>query len=79
MESDRSVHVERSFKDSITAERRRDFYERHKPLAVLMVLIVFSCPILGVFLKGVPGLILGVVIPVVGYYLIPYVVLRLLR
>jgi len=44
-----------------------------------MVLIVFSCPILGVFLKGVPGLILGVVIPVVGYYLIPYVVLRLLR
>ncbi|HET7057527.1 MAG TPA: hypothetical protein VFI05_02270 [Nitrospiraceae bacterium] len=71
--------MERSFKDSLTAERRRDFYERHKPLAVLMVLIVFSCPILGVFLKGVPGLILGVVIPVVGYYLIPYVVLRLLR
>jgi len=79
MESDRSVHMERSFKDSLTAERRRDFYERHKPLAVLMVLIVFSCPILGVFLKGMPGLILGVVIPVVGYYLIPYVVLRLLR
>ena len=79
MESDRSVHMERSFKDSLTAERRRDFYERHKALAVLMVLIVFICPILGVFLKGVPGLILGVVIPVVGYYLIPYVVLRLLR
>src|SRR5437016_3772739 len=76
---DRSVHVERSFKDSLTAERRRDFYERHKSIAVLMVLIVFSSPILGVFLKGVPGLLLGVIIPVVGYYLVPYVVLRLVR
>lgn len=76
---DRNVHMKRSFKDSLTAERRRDFYERHKPIAVLMVLIVFSFPILGVFLKGVPGLLLGVIIPIVGYYLIPYVVLKLVR
>jgi hypothetical protein len=68
-----------SFKDSLKAERRREFYERHKPLATLMILIVFISPILGVFLKGVPGLLLGVIIPVAGYYLTPYVVLRLTR
>ncbi len=77
--SNRSAHMESSFKDSLTGERRREFYERHKPLAVLMVLIVFLSPILGVFLKGVPGLLLGVIIPVAGYYLIPYIVLRLVR
>jgi Protein of unknown function (DUF3040). len=71
--------MEPSFKDSLTGERRREFYERHKPLAVLMILIVFISPILGVFLKGVPGLLLGVIIPVAGYYLTPYVVVRLTR
>jgi hypothetical protein len=76
---DRSVHMEPSFKDLLTGERRREFYERHKPLAVLMILIVFISPILGVFLKGVPGLLLGVIIPVAGYYLTPYVALRLTR
>ena len=75
----RSAHMDPSFKDSLTGERRREFYERHKPLAVLMILIVFISPILGVFLKGVPGLLLGVIIPVAGYYLTPYVALRLIR
>ena len=66
-------------RDSLTGERRREFYEGHKPLAVLMILIVFISPILGVFLEGVPGLLFGVIIPVAGYYLTPYVVLRLTR
>src|SRR5436853_401988 len=76
---DSSAHVERSFKDALMAERRRDFYEQHKAIAVLMVFIVFSAPILGVFLRGVPGLLLGLIISVVGYYVIPYVALRLAR
>ena len=77
--SNRSVSMEPSFKDSLTGERRREFYERHKSLAVLLVLIVFISPILGVFLKGVPGLLLGVIIPVAGYYFLPYVGSRLAR
>ena len=44
-----------------------------------MVIIVFTSPILGVFLDGVPGLLLGAIAPIVGYYLIPYLVLRLAR
>jgi len=68
-----------SFKGSLTSEGRREFYERHKPIAVLMVLIVFIAPILGVFLEGVPGLLLGASAPIVGYYLTPYLVLRLVR
>jgi hypothetical protein len=37
-----------------------------------MMLIIFSFPIAGVFVKGVPGLLFGVVSSVLGYYLLPY-------
>jgi hypothetical protein len=37
-----------------------------------MMLIIFSFPIAGVFVKGVTGLLLGVVSSVLGYYLLPY-------
>ena len=71
-ELNRSFSLDPSFKSSLTSERRRDFYERHKSIAVLMVLIVFISPILGVFLEGVPGLLVGAIVPIVGYYLLPY-------
>lgn len=67
-----------SFAGSLKSEPRRNFYEHHKPIAVLMILIVFLLPIVGVSAIGVPGAVLGVVISVLGYYLTPYVVLKLL-
>jgi hypothetical protein len=70
-------HSDLSFTGSLQSEQRRNFYERHKPIAVLMILIVFLLPIVGVSVIGVPGAVLGVVISVVGYYLAPYVVLKL--
>jgi hypothetical protein len=70
-------HSELSFTGSLKSEPRRNFYEHHKPIAVLMILIVFLLPIVGVSVMGVPGAVLGVVISVVGYYLTPYVVLKL--
>ena len=78
-ESNRSPSLDSSFKGLLTSERRRDFYERHKSIAVLMILIVFISPIFGVFLEGVPGLLLGAIVPIVGYYLLPYLVLRLVK
>lgn len=58
-------------------EERRDFYEHHKPLAVLMILILFLLPIVGAFVSGAGGALLGVVVSVAGYFLAPYVVLKL--
>jgi len=68
---------EPSFTGSLKSEPRRSFYEHHKPIAVLMILILFLLPIVGVFVIGVSGAVLGVVISVLGYYLTPYVILKL--
>jgi hypothetical protein len=70
-------HPELSFAGSLKSEPRRTFYEHHKPVAVLMILILFLFPIVGVFVMGVPGAVLGVAISVLGYYLAPYVVPKL--
>ena len=66
-----------SFTGSLKSEPRRIFYEHHKPIAVLMILILFLFPLIGVFVSGAPGAVLGVVVSVLGYFLTPYVVLKL--
>jgi len=70
-------HSELSFTGSLKSEPRRNFYEHNKPIAVLMILILFLFPIVGVSVSGLPGGVLGVAISVLGYYLMPYVVLKL--
>lgn len=70
-------HSELSFAGSLKSEQRRNFYEHNKPIAVLVILILFLLPIVGVFVIGVSGAVLGVVSSVLGYYLTPYVVLKL--
>jgi hypothetical protein len=39
-----------------------------------MILIIFTFPIAGVFIRGVPGFLVGVASSVLGYYLLPYAV-----
>ena len=68
---------ELSFTSSLKSEQRKGFYERNKPIAVLMILIVLLLPIVGVFVRGLSGAVMGLVISVSGYYLTPYAVLRL--
>jgi hypothetical protein len=62
---------------SPASDTRRAFYESHKPVAVLMILIIFSFPILGVFIRGVSGLLIGVASSVSAYYVVPYAVLKM--
>ena len=69
--------TEPSFTDSLKADQRRQFYERNKPIAVALIVIVFVAPILGVLLKGLAGLFWGMTVSVLGYYLTPYVVMKL--
>jgi hypothetical protein len=70
-------HSDLSFTGSLKSEPRRNFYEHHKPIAVLMILILFLFPIVGIFVIGLPGGVLGVAVSVLGYYLTPYAVLKL--
>jgi len=66
-----------SFTDSLKSDQRREFYERHKGLAVMMILVVFLLPFVGLLVKGLFGAVLGALISFVAYYLTPYVVLKL--
>ena len=72
-----TLHSELSFADSLKSNERTGFYERHKPIAVAMILIVFLLPIAGVFVLGLPGGVLGVIVSAAAYLLTPYVVLKL--
>jgi hypothetical protein len=71
------LHSELSFADSLKSEARTGFYERHKPIAVAMILIVFLLPIAGVFVLGLAGGVLGVIVSAAAYLLAPYAVLKL--
>jgi len=66
-----------SFSDSLKESQRREFYERHKSIAVMMILVVFLLPFVGLSITGLFGAVLGVVLSVLAYYLTPYVVLKL--
>ncbi len=66
-----------SLSESLTPERRMAFYERHKPIAVLMIVIVFLLPFAGLVVYGLIGAAASVVVSAVGYALTPYLMERL--
>ncbi|MGE3151765.1 MAG: hypothetical protein AB7G48_09875 [Nitrospiraceae bacterium] len=68
---------ELSFITSLRAAQRREFYERHTPIAIAMILIVFLLPFVGLWIMGLFGIALAVLMSAVAYYLTPYVWLKL--
>ena len=66
--SDRSTL---SFTEALTGDHRRRFYERHRSLALLMILILLLAPFAGLYVTGLLGSILGVVLSVAAYYVTP--------
>lgn len=55
------------------AGRRREFYERHKPVAVAMILVVLLVPFAGLLVNGLLGAVLAMLLSFAAYYLTPYV------
>jgi hypothetical protein len=68
-----------SFVDSLTSEQRQIFYERHRFLARLMILIVLLFPFAGLYVTGLFGAGLGLLLSLAAFYLTPYVWLTLAR
>lgn len=58
--------------DSFNSDHRRRFYEGHRSLALLMILIVFLSPFAGLYVAGLFGAVLGVLTSFAAYYLAPY-------
>jgi hypothetical protein len=57
--------------ESLTSDYRRKFYEGHRPIALLMILILFLAPFVGLYVTGLLGSVLGVLLSVAAYYLTP--------
>ena len=68
-----------SFVDSLTSEQRQIFYERHRFLAILMILVVLLFPFAGLYVTGLFGAVLGLLLSLAAFYLTPYVWLTLAR
>lgn len=66
-----------SFADSLKHVERRAFYDAHRLLAVMMILLVLLLPLAGLLVNGLFGVISGALISFVLYYVTPYVVLKL--
>ena len=72
-----SVRPAPSFAESLSQDHRRHFYENHRSLAIGMILIIFLLPFAGLYVTGLFGAILGMLISFAVYYLTPYAALKL--
>ena len=66
-----------SFSDSLKPDQRKAFYEAHRDIALVMVLVVFLFPLFGVYVSGLLGAALAMLISIAAYFLTPYVTLKL--
>ena len=66
-----------SFAESLSSEQRQNFYERQRFLAILMILVVLFSPFAGVYVTGLIGAGIGVLLSIAAYYLTPYVWLKI--
>jgi hypothetical protein len=66
-----------SLSDSLKSDQRKAFYEGHKDIALIMILVVFLFPLFGVYINGLLGAALGMVISIAAYFLTPYVSYKL--
>ncbi len=60
-----------SFTESLTAGHSRSFYEGHRSFALMMILILFLSPFAGLYVMGLLGSVIGVLLSVVAYYVVP--------
>ena len=72
-----SIRSDTSFIEYFNSEHRRRFYEGHRSLALLMILIVFLSPFAGLYVASLFGAVIGVLCSFVAYYLTPYLWLKL--
>ncbi len=66
-----------SVNTSLNKDSRKAFYEGHKEIALFMILIVFFFPLIGVYVSGLLGATLGMLIAVMAYFLTPFIVGKL--
>jgi len=72
-----SLPTDISFSHSLKSDQRKAFYESHKNVALIMILVMFFFPLSGMYISGLLGAALGMFISIIIYFLTPYVTLKL--
>lgn len=54
-----------------SAESRRAFYEAHPSIALFMLVVVLMAPFAGLYVAGLLGVVIGVLVSAAAYMLIP--------
>lgn len=63
-------------KDSSNWEKRREFCEQNTAIKWLIIAITIGAPIVGFFVIGLIGVIVGFVLGIISYFLGPYAVIK---
>jgi uncharacterized membrane protein len=58
---------------SFSSEARHTFYEGHRLIALFMLLVVFAAPFAGLYVAGLIGVVIGVLVSAAAYVLTPSV------
>ena len=56
---------------SLSAEARKAFYEAHPSIALFMLVVVFAAPFAGLYVAGLLGVVIGVLVSAAAYVLAP--------
>jgi hypothetical protein len=54
-----------------SAEARRTFYEHHPLIALYMLVVVLAAPFAGLYVSGLLGVVVGVLVSAAAYVLAP--------
>lgn len=57
--------------DSFSAESRRAFYEAHPSIALFLLVVVCAAPFAGLWVAGLLGVVIGVLVSAAAYILTP--------
>lgn len=69
-----SIHDTVNVSGRIAWETRREFYEKNILALVVVALIAIGSPVLGLFIAGLPGVLIGLLLSGVSYFLGPIAV-----
>jgi hypothetical protein len=58
---------------------QRSFYEKNKKAFIILTLITVGSPFIGFFIIGIPGLLIGLVLSVISYFLGPKAIMKVVE
>lgn len=63
-------------KDSLNWKKRREFFEQNTKIKWLIIAITIGSPIVGFFVIGLIGVVIGLALGIISYALGPYAVIK---